>query len=58
MQSVDIIEAFIGQIENLIIKQWKHSGYIDHYQSDCVVFNVDGVLYEATLKRIGGETFE
>lgn len=52
MQTVDIIEAFISQIENLIIKQWKHSGFIEHYESDTVVFDIDGINYKVTIEQL------
>lgn len=55
MKSADIIESIASHIENKIIKEWKHEGYIDGMQTDNVFFVLDGKTYCVRLIDFGNE---
>lgn len=51
MKQVDIMEAIDSSIANVLFKQWKHEGYMDGWNSEQVVFVVDGKRYILQLKE-------
>ncbi len=52
MKIADIIEEITNHIEEKMLGEWKHEGYIDGCTSDeaCVV--IDGKKYEIKVREI------
>lgn len=51
MKSVDIIEIISQTIEQKVIKEWKHEGYIDILHSDDVSVVIDGKRFIISIKE-------
>lgn len=49
MKNVDIMEAITNCIENKILKEWRHEGFIDQMLSDGIRFEIDGKKYTIEL---------
>ena len=49
MTSADISECIAKMIEDKIIKEWKHEGYIDQVCHDSVQACIDGKHYTIRL---------
>ena len=52
MKSVEIMEAVVTAIENTIIKEWRHEGFIGGWTSETVNFDIDGKEYVLKLKTV------
>lgn len=50
MKNTDIMEVFIASIEEKILKEWRHDGFIGGFTSDSGNFCIDGKEY--VLKMI------
>lgn len=58
MKSCDIIETIVSTIEKTIFKEWRHEGFIDWWNSDSAIFDIDGKEYVLNLKDVeDGEHF-
>lgn len=55
MKLVDITEMVTNAIEQKILKEWKHEGYIDGMCSDAVSFCIDGKCYTLSIVCLGEE---
>lgn len=49
MESFDLAELIVKAIEQTVIKEWRHEGYIDCFQSDIVNAVIDGKRYSIKL---------
>lgn len=58
MNTVDIMDAVQQGVENMLFKAWRHNGYIDGFNSEQVMFIVDGKRYILTLTEKGVDTDE
>lgn len=58
MNNLDIIDGLSVGLENVLFKQWRHSGYIDLMHSDKIYFCVDGKYYIVELKEETKEQFK
>lgn len=45
MKTVDIMECFVSAIEEKIIKEWRHEGFIGGWNSEQINFEIDGKEY-------------
>lgn len=52
MKTVDIMEAVTVAIEEKIIKEWRHEGFIGSWSSDYVNFVIDGKQYVLVLAEV------
>lgn len=52
MRNSDIMEVFIASIEEKILKEWRHDGYIGGFTSDSGNFEIDGIEYVLKLIEI------
>jgi len=53
MNAVDIMDAVQQGVENMLFKAWRHSGYIDGFNDEQVMFVVDGKRYVLDLTEKG-----
>lgn len=52
MKNVDIMESFVQAIEEQIIKEWRHDGFICGWSSEYINFEIDGKEYVIILKEV------
>lgn len=52
MKSCDITEALVCAIEERIIKEWRHEGFIGGWNSQSVNFEIDGREYALKLIEV------
>jgi len=52
MNENDLLEVIIESIENKVIKEWKHKGYIDLLHTDDVTMVIDGNRYLISVKKL------
>ena len=52
MKTVDIMEAFVCSIEEKIIKEWRHEGFIGGWSSEHINFEVDGQEYVVKIREV------
>lgn len=51
MNKADIMDAVQQGVENMLFKAWRHSGYIDGFNGEQVMFVVDGKRYVLTISE-------
>lgn len=51
MQQIDVIEGIGIGIEEVLFGQWKHMGWLDKWDSEQIVFVVDGKRYILKLRE-------
>lgn len=51
MNGADIMDAVQLGVENILFKAWRHTGYIDGFNGEQVMFVVDGKRYLLTLSE-------
>ena len=51
MKQVDIMEVICSSIENKILEEWKHDGFIGGWNSESINIKVDRLNYVLTLKE-------
>ena len=52
MKKCDIMEAFVAAVENVILKEWRHEGFIGGCTSDGANFVIDNREYFLKLKEV------
>lgn len=52
MKKVDIMEAFVSAIEEKIIKEWRHEGWIGGWSSEHINFEIDGKEYVLCIREL------
>lgn len=52
MKTGDIAEVFVTAIEEKIIKEWRHEGFIGGWSSEHVNFEIDGKEYVAHIREV------
>jgi hypothetical protein len=52
MKNADIMEAFVSAIEDKIVKEWKHEGFIFGWSSEHIKFEIDGKEYAVYLEKL------
>ena len=52
MKTVDIVESFVVAIEEKIIKEWRHEGFICGWSSEHINFELDGKEYVVHIREI------
>ena len=52
MKTVDIVEAFVTAIEEKIIKEWRHDGYIGGWSSERIDFEIDEKEYVVYITEV------
>ena len=52
MKTVDIVEAFVTVIEEKIIKEWRHDGYIGGWSSERIDFKIDEKEYVVYITEV------
>ena len=52
MKTVDIVEAFVTAIEEKIIKEWRHDGYICGWSSERIDFEIDEKEYVVYITEV------
>lgn len=52
MKKCDVMEAFVAAVENVILKEWRHEGFIGGWTSDGANFVIDDKEYYLKLKEV------
>lgn len=52
MKTVDIMEAFVTAIEEKIMKEWRHEGFICGWSSGYINFEVDDKEYIMRIAEV------
>lgn len=55
MKTIDIMECLVNNIEEKIIKEWKHEGFIGGFSSEHINFEIDGKEYVLHIREVKDE---